>query len=63
MVNGLEVLETVLEYKNGLMGLDMKVLGKIIEHMARVNLLILMVIFMMENGLMIKLMDLVFIII
>jgi len=63
MVNGLGVLETVLEYNNGLMGLDMKVLGKIIGHMARVNLLILMVIFMMENGLMIKLMDLVFIII
>ena len=63
MVNGLEVLETVSEYNNGLMVLDMKVLGKIIEHTARVNLPILTVIFMMENGLMIKLMDMVFIII
>jgi hypothetical protein len=63
MVNGLEVLETVSEYNNGLMVLDMKVLGKIIEHTARVNLPILTVIFMMENGIMIKLMDMVFIII
>jgi hypothetical protein len=63
MVNGLEVLETASEYNNGLMVLDMKVLGKIIEHTARVNLPILTVIFMMENGLMIKLMDMVFIII
>jgi len=50
MENGLAVLEMDMEFKSGLMVLNMRASGKIIELMAKVNLLILMVISMMENG-------------
>ena len=50
MVNGLEASEMVMEYKNGQMALNMKDNGRIIEPMEKVNLFILMVTFMMENG-------------
>jgi len=57
MENGLVDLEMDMESKNGRMVLDMKVSGEIIELMAKENLLTLMVMFMRENGLMIRPME------
>ena len=62
-VSGSEGLETVMVSSNGLMALDMKATGKIIELMERVNLLTLMVTFMTVIGLMTKPTDMVSIII
>lgn len=53
-VNGLVDSETVLEYKSGLMELNMKDSGKITELTEEVNSLMSMVTFMMATGLMIK---------
>ena len=46
------------EFKFGKMKINMKAIGLKIKWMEKVNLLGKMVIFMMENGLMIKKMDL-----
>ena len=50
MESGREDSGTVMVSKSGLMAPYMKVNGKIIEHMDKVNLLILMVIFTKDNG-------------
>ena len=63
MVNGLEDSEMVMVFSNGQMVLDTRDSGKIIELMARANLLILMATFMTVIGLMIKPTDMVSIII
>lgn len=63
MENGLEDSEMVMVFSNGLMVLDTRDSGKIIELMARANLLILMATFMTVTGLMIKPTDMVSIII
>ena len=63
MENGSEDSEMVMVYSNGLMVLDTRDSGRIIELMARANLLILMATFMTVTGLMIKRTDMVSIII
>jgi len=51
----------VMEYKNGLMVHDMKVNGKIIKLMIKVNFSMWMGIFLKENGNLIKQMVMVYI--
>lgn len=50
LANGLEALEMVMENKHGQMELAMKVIGKIIELMAKESLFILMEISMKATG-------------
>jgi hypothetical protein len=57
MVSGLARIEMGMEHKLGLMEQDMKVSGKVIEHAVKENFGILMEIYTMVNGRMIKLMD------
>ena len=57
MVSGLVRIEMEMEHKLGLMEQDMKVSGKVIEHAGKENFGILMEIYTMVNGRMIKLMD------
>jgi hypothetical protein len=61
LVNGREDSETVKENKDGQMELYMLENGEKIEHMAEVNLFMLMGIFMMVFGQMIKQMAMEFI--
>jgi len=63
MVNGSADSEMDMVFKNGQMVLNMKVSGKITEPMVKENSYILMEISMMENGLMIRQMAMVSIII
>lgn len=55
--NGEEAFEMGMEFKSGLMGLDMKVNGRIIELMDRASLFMLTKMNMRGNGLMIKRME------
>lgn len=55
--NGEEVFETVMEFKSGQMGLDMRVNGKITELMDKASLFMLTKMNMRVNGQMTKLME------
>ena len=56
LVNGEEISEMAMGSKNGLMGQNIPGNGKIIKHGVSVNLIIMTEIFILVNGLMIKLM-------
>lgn len=59
--SGMEDLEMVTENKHGLMEQNILVSGEKIEHMEKVDSFMLMETFMMVSGLMIRLMDMVYI--
>ena len=55
--NGLQIIGMVMEFKHGLMVQDIKVNGKIIRHMGKAFLDMLMEMNIMENGKTIRLTD------